>query len=657
MGIKNKILKYLISFGIISSVALTSFSTYSVADSSVSSEVGYNVDLSTDLEVTEEEYATMTDFIYPGKEFFDPIDTSSLLSERVIRVNELADETYHYGYRDAKKCREEYENVAKAILAKMDSSWSDFRKLLYLHDYICENTVYDYTSTDMIKQTAYGCLVLHTCVCDGYSRAFYDLANRAGVETYYVLSNKMNHAWNVSKIDGKFYYIDCTWDGTTTTTYHTYFLKSESYMKAHSHNYNDIEIPAYATVNHSNNIPIYGMYNNKKYDEALFTKVNGPVYTIGNTDRYYVVEGADKLNVMDNNTVVRTVNLIFDPTISGNIQEYVIRGDKIFLIKDWRQIYYGTLGTSSAKLKLLIQSKETGTYSQDNILRDLKLVGNKLNFTETIFDYSTGSYSDNVNKKSIDVSSIINNTEEDYYSISDQNSEEIDSETIQRNEFEISTYKNIMNLNDVFKFDITFKNADHSTDAPIWISSNAEVAIVNSNGEVYALSPGETIISCQVNGVVHQRTVYVWDADAANSKVTTGTYLTYRVYNPNSGEHFWTKNYNEVDHNVGLGWKFEEDGWVAPDESGDPVYRLYNPNAGDHHYTMKEVERDYLVSIGWNDEGIAWYSAGPSGKPLYRLYNPNAKCGSHHYTLDESEKNWLETQGWTYEGIAWYAAN
>lgn len=132
----------------------------------------------------------------------------------------------------------------------------------------------------------------------------------------------------------------------------------------------------------------------------------------------------------------------------------------------------------------------------------------------------------------------------------------------------------------------------------------------------------------------------------------------HRMYNPNSGEHFYTANVAEKQHLASVGWKYEGIGWVAPtgDSKGDAVYRLYNRNSGDHHYTLSAVERDWLVKLGWAYEGIGWYSAKPEqGVPLYRLYNPYAKVGTHHYTLALSERNWLVTKGWKAEGIGWYA--
>ncbi len=130
--------------------------------------------------------------------------------------------------------------------------------------------------------------------------------------------------------------------------------------------------------------------------------------------------------------------------------------------------------------------------------------------------------------------------------------------------------------------------------------------------------------------------------------------MMYRLYNPNSGEHFYTREESERDNLVSKGWDYEGIAWKSPILSKSPVYRLYNPNTGDHHYTRNYSEKDMLVTKGWSYEGIGWYSA-ESGEALHRLYNPNAQgAGSHHYTVSEGERNHLESIGWTYEGIGWY---
>ena len=128
----------------------------------------------------------------------------------------------------------------------------------------------------------------------------------------------------------------------------------------------------------------------------------------------------------------------------------------------------------------------------------------------------------------------------------------------------------------------------------------------------------------------------------------------YRLYNPNSGEHFYTASAGEKDFLVSVGWSYEGVGWKAPEKSNTPVYRVYNPNAGDHHYTTNKAEKDFLVSVGWNDEGIGWYSDDAKSVALYRQYNPNAVSGAHNFTSSKGENDWLVSLGWSEEGIGWY---
>ena len=128
----------------------------------------------------------------------------------------------------------------------------------------------------------------------------------------------------------------------------------------------------------------------------------------------------------------------------------------------------------------------------------------------------------------------------------------------------------------------------------------------------------------------------------------------FRLYNPNSGEHFYTADINERTKLLHLGWSYEGVGWFASNNTHTPVYRLYNVNGGEHHFTCSKAERDWLLSLGWNDEGIGWYSDPNMSVPVYREYNPNAFACNHNYTIEIKEHNSLVKIGWHDEGIAWY---
>ena len=164
----------------------------------------------------------------------------------------------------------------------------------------------------------------------------------------------------------------------------------------------------------------------------------------------------------------------------------------------------------------------------------------------------------------------------------------------------------------------------------------------------------ETIETLEANTVNEDVETYNDDGISAAKEIEIKE--MHRLYNPNSGEHFYTSDINEKNHLVNVGWKYEGIGWKAPAE-GNQVYRLYNPNAGDHHYTLSEAERDYLVSVGWNYEGIGWCSDSKNTVPIFRVYNPNAVTGTHHYTANYSEIEHLISVGWNYEGVGWYSCD
>lgn len=127
----------------------------------------------------------------------------------------------------------------------------------------------------------------------------------------------------------------------------------------------------------------------------------------------------------------------------------------------------------------------------------------------------------------------------------------------------------------------------------------------------------------------------------------------YRIYNPNSGEHLYTKNLEEIFILVREGWKYEGIAWYVP-VKGASVIRLYNPNAGDHHYTTDISEINYLCKLGWKFEGEAFCSAENGGNAIYRRYNPNAVAGAHLFTTSLEEADYVVSLGWRNEAVAFY---
>ena len=138
-------------------------------------------------------------------------------------------------------------------------------------------------------------------------------------------------------------------------------------------------------------------------------------------------------------------------------------------------------------------------------------------------------------------------------------------------------------------------------------------------------------------------------------EVNRPTVDMFRMYDPNSGEHFYTGSVEERENLVAAGWNYEGVGFTFPLTTGDPVHRLYDPITGEHLYTMDENEKATLMAQGWNYEGIAFNSAYDVEVPQYRLHNPNATRGAYHFTASQKEADYLMSLGWEYQGIGWYS--
>ena len=86
------------------------------------------------------------------------------------------------------------------------------------------------------------------------------------------------------------------------------------------------------------------------------------------------------------------------------------------------------------------------------------------------------------------------------------------------------------------------------------------------------------------------------------------------------------------------------------------VYRLYNPVTGEHFYTINQNEVIACAKMGFTFEGSAFH-VPLKGKliPVYRMFCSKVAAGAHRFVEDETEVARLEATGnWVKEGIAWY---
>ena len=185
----------------------------------------------------------------------------------------------------ASSIAEEIYNKAKDVLREIiNDDMNDYAKIRAIHDWLIMNVTYDNALYDLLYAGAsdlksYNGFYLEGvfndgyAVCEGISKAFSVLANIEGIRcvqvTGYMKQNPTGagHAWNKIFVDGNWYVIDATSDGTIVSEKfemlsYEFFLISDEAMSKSTNQYigNDF---TYLECNNN-----YNPYNEFKYNQT-----------------------------------------------------------------------------------------------------------------------------------------------------------------------------------------------------------------------------------------------------------------------------------------------------------------------------------------------------------------------------------------------------
>ena len=144
---------------------------------------------------------------------------------------------------DIKQAQEQINNIVQEIEEKIQSMNTDYEKILYIHDWIVNNTKYDETLNKINRNSIYGVFIEKEATCGGYAKTFKYLIDRLNINCIIIQGEATseekteNHAWNYIQLDNKWYGVDCTWDDPIIIggdselyrqTYNTYYLKGKN---------------------------------------------------------------------------------------------------------------------------------------------------------------------------------------------------------------------------------------------------------------------------------------------------------------------------------------------------------------------------------------------------------------------------------------------
>lgn len=289
----------------------------------------------TDMRIDNNKYDLMT-MRYYSPYFCSGIDvsfsvyTSGGYASINLKNTMTTDETKnHFG---------EIDRAVAEILGLIEDGMSEEEKALAIHDYFVNQFKYDYDNynTGTIPDDSYrsgGLLKNRTGVCQAYAYGYKYIMNLMGMECFVTSSSQMNHAWNILKVDGAYYHVDCTWDDPVPDNLgrvkHTYFLLSDDIAK---------NVREHTGWNLEGKV----ICNSSKYDNAYWINVSSPI--IIKEDGIYYIEHNDKGNFLykkgrkDNSEVWKKDLGVWNPWNSSSYFLDAFSG--LFLYED--EIYYNT---------------------------------------------------------------------------------------------------------------------------------------------------------------------------------------------------------------------------------------------------------------------------------------------------------------------------
>lgn len=176
-----------------------------------------------------------------------------------VQINEFAWMDMYLGRqgtleKNLEMCNRYYGKMNEILKDIIHSNMSEFDKVKAIHDYIASNIIYNHNYDDLTLEdySAYGVLLNNIGVCNGYSELMMEMLMQVDVECKLITgTEKMNHKWNVVKIDGNWYQMDVTLDAATQLgreISYAYFLKSDDTMSL-DHEWLEITDQMYALPN------------------------------------------------------------------------------------------------------------------------------------------------------------------------------------------------------------------------------------------------------------------------------------------------------------------------------------------------------------------------------------------------------------------------
>lgn len=142
--------------------------------------------------------------------------------------------SYNMSYTKRTECKAFYEKEISYLVQEVEAfAFSDAEKALYVHDALISSYAYD---TEETIFDAYDFLKERKGVCQAYALCYIAVLRELDIPCFMVISQEMNHSWNMVQIDGEWYHVDLVFDDPKPDrpgqVLHDHFLLSDAGIAA-----------------------------------------------------------------------------------------------------------------------------------------------------------------------------------------------------------------------------------------------------------------------------------------------------------------------------------------------------------------------------------------------------------------------------------------
>lgn len=141
---------------------------------------------------------------------------------------------YTMDYEERKRIQQQIDASVEELLAGISITDSDYEKAKYVFEVLVQNVDYDVSAEN--SQNIISAFLNRATVCQGYACATQYLLRLLGIQSVIVTGNANgeSHAWNLVRLNGRYYYMDTTWGNSR-------YLSNSSEMEKYV-NYNYLAI-------------------------------------------------------------------------------------------------------------------------------------------------------------------------------------------------------------------------------------------------------------------------------------------------------------------------------------------------------------------------------------------------------------------------------